>query len=74
MNVADQQLMVRMVAAGKVALAVQAAQEMSNTTRTKVSKTTVRRVLKHAGLKALVKKKKPMLSPRHMKQRMEFAL
>jgi hypothetical protein len=34
----------------------------------------VRRVLKKAGLKAAVKQKKPKLLPRHIRQRLEFAL
>lgn len=74
LTVADKRHLVRMVTTGKAATAVQAAQEFGSTTGTKVCKTTVREVLKQAGLKASVRKKKPKLSVRHMKQRMEFAL
>src|SRR4051812_41847865 len=74
LNATDKRHLVRMVTLGKVDSAVQAAQELRNTAGTKVSNTTVHQVLRQAGLRALVKKKKPKLSPRHMKQQMEFAL
>jgi hypothetical protein len=34
----------------------------------------VRRKLKEAGLKAVVKKKRPILSQRHRKERLDFAV
>ena len=38
-----------------------------------VSSQTIRRVLKKHSFKAVVKKKKPLLSPRHRKARLAFA-
>ena len=39
-----------------------------------ISAETTRRYLKRAGLKAVVKKKKPLLTARHKRARMDFAL
>jgi transposase len=66
--------LVRMIASGKVDNAVQATKELKNSIKVEVSAQTVRRVLKEAGLKAAVKQKKPRLLPRHIRQRLDFAL
>ena len=63
-----------MVTLGKVETAVQAAQEINDATGIKTSSDTIRRALKHVGLRASMKKKKPRLTSRHMKLRMDFAL
>jgi hypothetical protein len=63
-----------MVTSGKADTAVQATHELKDTAGVDASVKTVRRALKEAGLKAVVKKKKPRLLPRHIRQRMNFAL
>ena len=50
------------------------AKALRNVTNKFLCAQTVRNSLKAAGLKALVKKKKPFLSKRHRKARMDFAL
>jgi transposase len=71
---ADKRRVVRMITSGKADNPVQAANELKNTTEVEVRHYTVRRALKEAWLKAVVKKKKPRLLPRHIRQRLEFAL
>ena len=66
----DKRRLVRMITSGKADTAVQAAQELKDTVGVEASTKTVRRALKEAGLKASVKKKKP----RHVRERMDFAL
>ena len=63
-----------MVTSGKADNAVPLTQELKDTASTEVSAKTVRRALKEAGLKAAPKKKKPQLTPRHIRQRLDFAL
>jgi hypothetical protein len=58
---------------GKVDNAVQASTVLKNIINQPLSSQTVRRSLKKAGLEAVVKKKKPFLSKRHRKARMDFA-
>ena len=70
----DKRRLVRMITSGKADTAVQAAQELKDTVGVEASAKTVRRALKEAGLKASVKKKKPRLLPRHVRERMDFAL
>jgi hypothetical protein len=53
---------------------VDVAKALRNVTNQPLSAQTVHRNLKAAGLKAVVKKKKPFLSKRHRKARMDFAL
>ena len=48
--------------------------ELRDITNTPVSPQTVRRHLKQAGLKAVVKKKKPLLTARHRKNRLDYAI
>jgi transposase len=74
LSVVDKRQLVRTITSGKADTAVQLAQELKNTTEMDVSAETVRRALKEAGLKAIVKKKKPRLLPRHIRQRLDFAL
>jgi hypothetical protein len=53
---------------------VDVAKALQNVTNQPLSVQTVHCNLKTAGLKAVAKKKKPFLSKRHMKARMDFAL
>ena len=66
----------RLISSGKVDTAVDVAKVLSNITNQSLCAQTVHNSLKiHvAGLKAVVKKKKPFLSQRHRKARMDFAL
>lgn len=70
----DKRRLVRMITSGKADNAVHVAQELKDSIGVEVSAQTVRRVLKEAGLKAAAKKKKPRLLPRHIRQRLDFAL
>jgi len=70
----DKRQAVRLITSGKADTAVQVTQILQNDFSTKVSSDTVRRALREAGLKAAVKQKKPRLLPRHIRQRLDFAL
>jgi transposase len=59
---------------GSCKTAVQATKELEQATGVVVHPNTVRRSLQKAGLKAVHKQKKPLLSPKHKKARMDFAL
>jgi transposase len=65
---------VRAITSGKADTAVQVRQMLGNITNTSVSANTVRRGLKNAGLKSVVKTKKPLLLNRHRQARMDFAI
>jgi transposase len=69
----DQRSLVRWATSGRADTAVQLQQELLNVVGVKVCSQTVRNSLKEAGLKAVVKKKKPLLFPRHIRQRLTFA-
>ena|SRR5947199_6012427 len=64
----------RLISSGKVDTAVNVAKVLRNVTNQSLSIQTVRNGLKAAGMKAVVKKKKPFLSKRHRRERMDFAL
>jgi transposase len=70
----DKRRLVHNVTSGKADNAAQLTRELKNATNINVSTDTVRRALKEAGLKAVVKQKKPRLLPRHIRQRLDFAL
>lgn len=74
LSVADKRRVVRMITTHKAKTAVQAAQELKDTADMVVSAKTVQRTLKEAGMRAMTRRKKPKLSPRHIKQRLDFAL
>jgi hypothetical protein len=63
-----------LISSGKADTAVDVAKALRNVTNKSLSVQTVRRSLKAAGLKAVAKKKKPFLTKRHRKARMDFAL
>ena len=65
---------VQRILTGKASNAVQATHFISTIISTPVSSQTVRNNLKDASLKAVVKKKKPLLSVSHRKKRLVFAL
>ena len=65
---------VHLISSGKAGTAVDVAKTLSNITNQPLSAQTVRRSLKKAGMKAVVKKKKPFLKQRHRKARMDFVL
>ncbi|CAG8594514.1 9554_t:CDS:2 [Ambispora leptoticha] len=66
----DKTWIVRQVTSGQADNAVQVAKALrDNDGNQRVSSKTVRRALKKSGMKAIVKKKKPLLLPRHIKAR-----
>jgi transposase len=69
----DGRAIVRMLASGSVDTAVQVSRVFASTVGKHVSPETVRTALKAQGLKARHKRKKPKLTPRHKKLRLEFA-
>jgi len=71
---ADRRRIVSSIISGKVENAVQAIHLINSALSSPVSSQTVRNVLKSASLKAIVKKKKPLLSVRHRQHRQAFAL
>jgi uncharacterized sporulation protein YeaH/YhbH (DUF444 family) len=58
---------------GKVDNAVLMAKALQNVTNQSISAQTVRRQLKSKGMRAVVKRKRPLLKPHHRRARMEFA-
>lgn len=74
MTTADKRQLSRLAILGKANTAGKLAQQLKNATKVDVSADTVRRALKETGMKAITRKKKPKLQPRHIQQRYEFAL
>lgn len=70
----DKRRIVRLVTSGKVDTASHVSRELKTVTNVEVSSNTVGRALKEAGLKAIVKERRPRLLSRHIKARYEFAL
>lgn len=64
----------RLISSGKADTAVDVAKTLQNTLEESVSPQTVRRGLKKIGLKAVVKSKRPFLSKRHRRERLDFAI
>lgn len=73
LSIQDKSWIVRQVTCGKAENAAKVAKNLQDDGRANASATTVRRTLKEAGLRSFVKQKKPMLLPRHIKSRYEFA-
>src|SRR6266481_220325 len=65
---------VNLITSGKAETAVQVSKALQTITNQPVTSQTVRQHLRRTGMKAVVKKKKPLLSPRHRKERMDFAI
>jgi hypothetical protein len=69
----DQHASLTQITTGKAANAVQATKHINSIISTPVSSETIRRILRKNSFKAVVKKKKPLLSVRHRKARLAFA-
>ena len=63
----------RLITTGKADTATQVANQLRTDSNVNVSPDTIRRALKQAGLRAVTKKKKPRLLPRHKQARLKFA-
>ena len=70
----DKRRVVSSITTGKADNAVQATHLINSALSSPISAQTVCNVLKAASLKAVVKKKKPLLSTKHRKRRLDFAL
>lgn len=64
---------VRLITSGKVDTATQATKMLQHTSSTSFSVSSICRGFKSVGLKSVVKEKRPILSKRHRKERLEFA-
>ena len=65
---------IRLISSGKADTAVDVTRALQEVVDGSISAQTMRRHLKKAGMKAVVKKKKPLLTPRHRRERLDFAL
>ncbi|KAI0998835.1 hypothetical protein K3495_g9363 [Podosphaera aphanis] len=65
---------VRTITSGKANTAAEVAQNIRDMKNCSISVDTVQRTLKKAGLKAVVKKKKPKLTAKQKKDRLDFAM
>jgi transposase len=74
LSVRDKSWVARQITSGKAETATEATKALEEEVGTSASPKTVRRALKEVGLKAIIKQKKPKLSPHHIKARYEFAL
>ena len=70
----DKRAIVHCILSGEASNAVQATKLINSIIPSTVSTQTVRNTLKAANLKAITKKKKPLLSSAHRKKRLAFAL
>ena len=64
----------RLITSGKADTAVDVTKSLQNVVEGSISTKTMRRALKKAGMKAVVKKKRPLLLKRHRKERLDFAI
>jgi len=69
----DKRQTVRLITSGQADTAVQAKRMLSEDASVTASADTVRRTIKEAGLRSIIKQKKFRLLPRHIRQRLEFA-
>jgi hypothetical protein len=65
---------IRLISSGRAENAVDVTKALTTITNNTLSAQTVRRGLKKAGLKAVVKKKMPLLTKRHRKERLDWAV
>ena len=65
---------IHLITSGKATTAVNVTKSLQNITNQSLSTQTVRNCLKVAGMRAVVKKKKPLLSKKQKKNRLDFAL
>ena len=66
--------MVCLIGTGQAENAVQVTRLLHNITNQDISPETVRVHLKKAGMKAVVKRKWPLLTAKHRKERLDYAL
>ena len=69
----DRRHMTRLITTGKVDTAPQLKRQLTNITNTTICTQSIQNGLKKESMVARVKAKKPLLRPRHIKQRLEFA-
>lgn len=74
LTAADERSIISQINTGKAENAVQVTKNMNSILGSPISPQTVRNVLKKNNMKAVVKKKKPFLTTRHKKARLEWAL
>lgn len=74
LTIQDERYISRKIAAGVVDTAADAVKIVQNDLKKDVSADTVRRGLKRVGMVSRTKVKKPLLQPRHVKQRYQWAL
>jgi transposase len=65
---------IQLISSGKADTAVDVTRALKDIINQPLSSQTTRRYLKEAGMKAVVKKKKPLLTAKHRRARMDFAL
>src|SRR6266481_644453 len=65
---------IQKITSQKIEHATEAAEILQDMNGESISAKTVHRALKNAGMKAVVKRKRPMLKKRHRQERMDFAL
>src|SRR3954454_13678105 len=74
LSTSDIRYAIRLIGTGQVETAVEVTKILKDITNQPLSAQTVRNSLKDTGLKAVVKKKRPFLSKKHRRERMDFAL
>src|ERR1700720_3159489 len=70
----DLRYAIRLIGTEKAENAVQVAKALQDSTNQPLSAQTVRNGMKEVGMKAVVKKKRPLLTKHHRRERMDFAL
>jgi len=65
---------VNLITSGKAETTVQVSKALQPVTNQPVTPQTVHRHFRRTGMKAVVKKKKPLLSQKHRKERIDFAI
>ena len=73
LNDKNKRQILRSITSGKTSNAVEASKDLNKSLNIDVNPQTIRRVLKKAGLRSIVKKKKPRLSKKHKRERMLWA-
>jgi transposase len=71
---ADETAIISQINTGKAKNAVEVAKNLNNNISNPLPIQTIRNVLEKRNMKTVVKKKKPLLSTRHQKQRLDFSL
>ena len=69
----NKQYCIRAITSGKMKTAIEVQQDLETNLDVTVNEITVRRVFKDAGLQAMKKEKRPRLSAKNIKERLEFA-